>query len=212
MTVTSCPSAGQAVTLAVARTSAFADVIPVEPDAHMTRDVPAWRAAESRAARALLRWLLAGEVSVDAAAAPIAARWSGQPYLVGRPELGISLSHGHGHVAAAIGIGLAVGVDVQAPVPVSAGVLGRCCLPEVRDELSALPDAVRDLEFAWIWTVQEACVKAAGTGLAGRPWSIPVERGQREGEWLGHRWRSLRDDSAVPLSVAHARPRAGGPR
>jgi 4'-phosphopantetheinyl transferase len=218
MTVAGCPTAGQAsrpatllrpgagVTLAVARTSAFADAVPVDADAHPAPDLPAWRAAESRAARALLRWLLAREVNADAAAAPVAARASGQPYLLGHPDLGISLSHGHGHVAAAIGVGRAVGVDVQAPVPVSAGVLSRCCVPAVRDELAALPDAIRDLEFAWIWTVQEACVKAAGTGLAGRPWSIPVERGQRDGEWLGHRWTSLRDDSAVPLSVAHSRP------
>jgi 4'-phosphopantetheinyl transferase len=94
---------------------------------------------------------------------------------------------------------------------VSAGVIARCCEPAVADELAALPDDVRDLEFAWIWTVQEACVKAAGTGLAGRPWSIPVGLGQREGHWLGHRWLSLRDDSAVPLSVAHARCAAGAP-
>jgi 4'-phosphopantetheinyl transferase len=199
------------VTVAIAPTWAFADVGGGDPDERM-RDLPAWRLTESRAARALLRWLLADEVGADAAAAPIAARHSGQPYLRGRPELGISLSHGHGHVAAAVGLGVAIGIDVQAAVPVSPGVIRRCCLPEVRQELAALPDAARDLEFAWIWTVQEACVKAAGTGLAGRPWSIPVHRGQHEGEWLGYRWRSLRHDSAVPVSVAHARPWAAGPR
>jgi 4'-phosphopantetheinyl transferase len=198
-----------AVTVAVAHASAFAEAIPVDADVHALRDLPAWRAEESRAARALLRWLLAGQAGADAAAAPIRARQTGQPYLAGRPDVGISLSHGHGHVAAAIGMGRAVGIDVQAPVPVSAAVIRRCCLPRVRDELAALPDAARTLEFAWIWTVQEACVKAAGTGLAGRPWSIPVERGQRTGEWLGYQWLSLRDDSAVPLSVAHARHQTG---
>jgi 4'-phosphopantetheinyl transferase len=199
------PAAG--VTVALGRTAAFA-----EPDPRAASDVAAWRTDESRSARALLRWLLTGELGADAAAAPIAARRGGQPYLVGRPDLGISLSHGHGHVAAAVGVGRAVGVDVQAPVRVSAGAIARCCDAAVADELAVLPDDVRDLEFAWIWTVQEACVKAAGTGLAGRPWSIPVGLGQRDGRWLGHSWLSLRDDSAVPLSVAHRPCAAGGPR
>jgi len=224
MTTTSCRASTAAdrratrlrpaggVTVAIAHTAGFADVVGHGPDVHPGSDLPAWRTTESQAARALLRWLLVDEVGEDAAAAPIAARRSGQPYVVGRPELGISLSHGHGHVAAAVGLGVAVGIDVQVPVPVSPGVIRRCCLPGVRQELAAMPDAARDLEFAWIWTVQEACVKAAGSGLAGRPWSIPVQRGQCEGEWLGHRWRSLRDDSAVPLSVAHGSPAAGGPR
>lgn len=154
---------------------------------------------ESQAARALLRSLLGDD------ARPLAAEASGRPYLPGRPDLAVSLSHTDGFVAAAVGRGVAVGVDVQAPVPISDAVLRRCCSPEVRDELSALPSEARDLEFAWIWSAQECCVKATGEGLAGRPWTIPVRRGQRRGTWRAHTWHSLRDASAVPLSVAFER-------
>jgi phosphopantetheinyl transferase/thioesterase domain-containing protein len=192
------------VRFAVGRTVALAEAPATDSDALACQRLPASRRTESRAARALLRSLLADGLGTDVAAAPIAARESGQPYLPERPDLAISLSHTQGHVAAAVGVGMAVGIDVQVPVPVSAGVIRRCCMPNVRGELETLPDADRELEFAWIWTVQEACVKATGAGLAGRPWTIPVRRAQRCGEWHGHRWLSLRDDSVVPVSVAYA--------
>jgi phosphopantetheinyl transferase/thioesterase domain-containing protein len=193
------------VRFAVDRTLALAAASPTESDALACQRLPAWRRTEFRAARALLRSLLADEVGAGVAAAPIAARESGQPYLPERPDLAISLSHTQGHVAAAIGLGVAVGIDVQVPVPVTPAVVRRCCVPHVRAELETLPDADRELEFAWIWTVQEACVKATGAGLAGRPWTIPVRTGQRCGEWHSHRWLSLRDDSTVPVSVAYSR-------
>jgi 4'-phosphopantetheinyl transferase len=66
-----------------------------------------------------------------------------------------------------------------------------------------MPAPQRDLEFAWIWTAQEACVKATGQGLAGRPWTVPVEVGQRAGTWHGVRWLSLRDRFGTPVSCAY---------
>jgi 4'-phosphopantetheinyl transferase len=198
---------GDGVWLAVARTSDLAGVGSVDSDAVASRGLAARRAAEFRAARALLRALLAEKADADAAAGPIAARRSGQPYLPERTDLGISLSHSDGHVAAAVGLGVAVGVDVQIPVPVSPAVIGRCCTPEVRSVLDRLPAAARDRELAWIWTVQEACVKATGAGLAGRPWTIPVDLAQDEGTWHGYRWLSLRNASRVPVSIAYARHR-----
>ena len=54
---------------------------------------------------------------------------------------------------------------------------------------------------AGIWTVQEACVKAAGSGLAGRPWRIPVEVAQLHGRWRGYRWVSLAG-FGVPVGLA----------
>ncbi|ANZ39065.1 hypothetical protein BBK82_26310 [Lentzea guizhouensis] len=152
------------------------------------------RAHEYAAARGLLRSLLAelGEVK-------IAVRESGQPYLPDHSDLSISLAHDGGYVAAACrrGKGLGVGVDVQLPVSASPGLLRRCGV----GELAELPEGERDLEFAWVWTVQEACVKATGEGLSGRPWTIPVARGQASGTWRGVRWSRLRH-SAVPVSVA----------
>jgi len=95
-----------------------------------------------------------------------------------------------------------VGVDVQLPPPeVSDGLLRRC-LRDRAGELTALPQAVRAREFAWVWSVQEACVKADGTGIAGRPWSIDVPVRPRSGRWRDLTWLSLRDHSGIPLSCA----------
>lgn len=197
---------GNRVQLAVAPTSALANVEPIASDAHGARGLPAPRATESRAARVLLRLLLARVLGADCAG-PIAARPSGQPYLPQRADLAISLSHTPGYVAVAVAVGVAVGIDVQIPVPVSPAVIRRCCTPRAQRELDALSGPARDLALAWIWSVQEACVKSTGAGLAGRPWAIPVDLAQREGQWRGHRWLSLPTGSAVPVSIAFAMDR-----
>jgi 4'-phosphopantetheinyl transferase len=135
----------------------------------------------------------------------IANRPGGQPFLPRRPELAVSLSADGDWLAAAVGIGTGtgtgIGIDVQSPQRVSAGRLGRCGSPAARIALAALPDAERDLEYARIWAVQEACVKAAGSGLAGRPWRIPVEVGQFHGRWRDYRWLSV-GGLGVPVGVA----------
>ena len=169
------------------------------------------RSAEHPDARAVLRHLVS---KVDTASEmdtvsevdglvgfSIATRPGGQPFLPERPELAVSLSADGDWLAAAIGIGAPVGIDVQCPQRVSAGRLRRCGSPAARIALAALPDAERDREYARIWTVQEACVKAAGSGLAGRPWRIPVEVAQLHGRWRGYRWVSLAR-FGVPVGLA----------
>ncbi len=86
----------------------------------------------------------------------------------------MSLSHSAGWVAAAVGRGRDVGVDVQVPAPVGDRLLRLCCLPGDADALAALPEDARRLGFARVFAVQEACVKALGEGLSGRPWTVPV--------------------------------------
>jgi len=164
--------------------------------------LPPWLVTERLAARILLRRLAGEVVGGEAAASPLAARAEGQPYLVTRPDVGISLSHTDGWVAAAVRPGGAVGIDAQVPVPVEDRLLRRCCSPSALAELGWLPGPVRELEFAWIWSVQEACVKATGAGVKGRPWTIRVEVGQRGGRWRGVRWRALRDAWPIPVSCA----------
>ena len=163
--------------------------------------LPAWRAEEFLAGRGLLRDLLA-DVLPGASTAWIGTDPRGKPGLVGLPEVGISVSHDQGTVAACVAVGRTVGVDVQrAPDSVDEAMVRRC----LRDEsalLRGLPAHTRALEFAWVWTVQEACVKATGTGMAGAPWAIHVPPWQHEGHWAGLAWRSLRDLSAIPLSCA----------
>jgi 4'-phosphopantetheinyl transferase len=198
------PRAEGRILVAIAPTSRFAGSAVTDSDVFAAAGLPPRQATESLAARALVRRLLAVEVGAAAAAATIATRPGGQPYLPAFPRVAISLSHGQGHLAAAVGFGIAVGVDVQVPVAVSPAVLRRCCPPYVRDELIALPAAERDAEFAWIWTAQEACVKATGTGFAGRPWTIPIRRDRTVGQWNGHRWIKLRSQRTVPASLAYA--------
>jgi 4'-phosphopantetheinyl transferase len=154
---------------------------------------------ESAAARSLLQQLL----STVAESTPVANHPNGRPFLPERPDLGVSLSHSGDWVAAAVGVGVDVGVDVQVPQPTPEGLLERCCSPATRARLVRMPG--RDREFAWIWTAQEACVKATGQGMAGLPWRIPVEAGQREGTWQGIRWLSLRDSFLIPVSCAYRR-------
>nr|BFE50203.1 hypothetical protein GCM10017745_36300 [Saccharothrix mutabilis subsp. capreolus] len=132
-------------------------------------------ASEGLAARGMLARLL-GVVEPSAALLPVSSRESGQPFLEGRPELSVSLSHDGGWVAAAVGIGVDVGVDVQPPLPVSHGMLRRCCTSTAFAALSSLSTV--DGEFAWMWSVQEACVKAEGTGSAGCRGAFPSRSGR----------------------------------
>ena len=169
------------------------------------------RARQSQAARDALGELIAA-VAPSAAGSPIVADRSGAPRLAGRPDVRVSISHDADFVAAAVGLDRAVGVDVQKPVPGSADRLARRCLRRHAALLKNLAGTRRDEELAWVWTVQEACVKVRGTGLAGRPWTLDVPPFRRAGTIGNIAWRSLRELSGVPLSCAFAErgePRSG---
>lgn len=192
---------------ALAPIATLASETPAPCDRRLAARVPASRADEHLASRALLRRLLAEAAGAGAAREPLSARPSGQPHLPGRPDLAVSLSHADGWVAAAVHLrGGSVGVDVQPPVPFSAAFVGRCCSEEARARLAELRPDERDLEVAWIWSAQEACVKATGVGLAGRPWTIPVRPGQRCGRWSVVRWTGLRLRGQPPVSCAYGPP------
>ncbi|MEE4418530.1 4'-phosphopantetheinyl transferase family protein [Streptomyces bugieae] len=165
--------------------------------------LPEWRAREFLAGRGLLRQLLAA-VRPGPAGAEIVPDRRGKPHLRGHPDLGISVSHSRGALAAGVAPGRAVGVDVQCPDPAVSASFARRLLGAHAGRLTALPPAAAAEEVAWVWTAQEACVKAGGLGLAGRPWTIDVPPGARSGRWQGYRWLSLRDHSSTPLSCAFA--------
>ncbi|MFD5324737.1 4'-phosphopantetheinyl transferase family protein [Streptomyces sp. NPDC127092] len=139
---------------------------------------------------------------VDFPGGPVAARPGGRPYLPGRPDLGVSLSHSAGWVAAAVGRNRDVGVDVQVPAAVGDRLLRFCCAPADADALTVMAEDRRRREFAWIFTAQEACVKAVGAGFAARPWTVPVALGQRAGTWEGVRWSAPRERQPVPVACA----------
>ncbi|MFD8545390.1 4'-phosphopantetheinyl transferase family protein [Streptomyces sp. NPDC059649] len=176
--------------------------------------LPAWRAREFLAGRGLVRHLLAtvrpGPAGAEPARAEIVPDRRGKPWLRGHPGIGISVSHSRGVLAAGVARGRALGVDVQHPEPAVSASFARRLLGAHAGRVTALPPAAAAEEVAWVWTAQEACVKAAGLGLAGRPWTIDVPPGARSGRWRDHHWLSLRDHSTTPLSCAFART-AGAP-
>ncbi|MEU9119880.1 4'-phosphopantetheinyl transferase superfamily protein [Streptomyces sp. NPDC048506] len=164
--------------------------------------LPEWRAHELLTGRALLRELLAA-VRPDLAGAEVVPDRRGKPWLRGHPGVGISVSHSRGALAAGVGLGRSVGVDVQRPGAFVTPSFARRLLGEHTGRLAGLPPARAAEEVAWVWTAQEACVKASGAGFAGRPWTIDVPPGARSGRWGDYRWLSLRDHSATPLSCAY---------
>lgn len=178
--------------------------IPHRPhpiDAAAASGMPRWRAAEFLTGRALLRSLL-HEVRPSAADAEVLTGDRGKPRLPARYGVGISISHDGGEFAAFVAENRAVGIDVQRPPARPDRALLRKCLRGNADRVAELPARQAALELAWVWTAQEACVKATGAGIAASPWSINVTPGSSGGRWGDYRWISLREHSAVPLSCA----------
>ncbi|GGS27737.1 hypothetical protein GCM10010269_77920 [Streptomyces humidus] len=168
--------------------------------------LPRWRVQEFLASRALLRHLLRTTLP-ELADEPVLAEEQGRPVLAGAPGTGISISHDGDAVAVAVARHRQVGVDVQQPPDSVPDALLRRCLGTHTPQVATLPQRTRAAEFAWVWTAQEACVKAAGTGLSGRPWAIDIRPGRRRGQWHDFQWISLRDLSRTPLSCAFSAPR-----
>lgn len=150
-----------------------------------------------------LRRLLA-DTHREATEADIAYTARGRPHLAGHSQLGISIGHDGDLIAVGVAVGHAIGVDVQYSPPTVRHSMVQRCLRHHSTALSRLPMAQRTLEFTWVWTVQEACAKAAGTGISGRPWTIDVPPKVRQGRWGKYEWISFREHSDVPFSCAFA--------
>ncbi|MER5720023.1 4'-phosphopantetheinyl transferase superfamily protein [Streptomyces sp. NPDC002132] len=178
----------------LARYATGADRTDVRRPAHR-------RHTERLRARGLLRTLLGSHFPAVADVGIGYAR-SGRPVLVGQARLGISLSHADGVYAACVALDRTVGVDVQPPPADLSDPVLRWCAPARRHALAALPPEARAREFAWMWTVKEACGKALGTGLAGPALTLDVPPGANSGSWGRYRWVSLRQQSSIPLSCA----------
>ncbi|MGW0336313.1 4'-phosphopantetheinyl transferase family protein [Streptomyces sp. NPDC003011] len=96
-----------------------------------------------------------------------------------------------------------VGIDLQEPLPPSSALIRRCCAPDDAARVCAMPARQRAVQFAYIWTAQEACVKATGRGFADAPWNIPVPLGARAGRWRNWAWRHLTHPACpYPLCLA----------
>ena len=79
----------------------------------------------------------------------------GRPFIEGRPDIFISLSHSKGVVAAAVGE-RAVGIDIEYIRPVSDKVKARVC--------KSAPE--NDNKFFKVWTIKEAYLKASGIAFS----------------------------------------------
>jgi 4'-phosphopantetheinyl transferase len=177
----------------------------VAADRRAAARLPGWRAAQFLTGRSAVRALLR-DVLPDAAEAPITAVPGHKPAVAGFDQLSISISHSEHLVAVAASTAGSVGIDLQLPPDSDCARLLRRCARRYLDHFAVLPDAERAVQLAWIWTVQEACVKATGEGLAGLPWQIDVRPGQSTGRWRQLSWLSLRENSPVPVSCAWHTP------
>ncbi|MFJ8673257.1 4'-phosphopantetheinyl transferase family protein [Streptomyces sp. NPDC093589] len=175
-------------------------------DVRRAAALPDRRAREFLTGRGLLRETLAA-LRPALADADITTDPRGKPWLRGHPDVGISVSHSHRAIAVGVAAGRTLGVDVQHPAPSVTATFARRLLHDHVGRIAALPPARAAEEVAWVWTVQEACVKASGAGFTGRPWTIDVPPGARTGRWGDYRWISLRDRSPLPLSCAFSVPR-----
>ncbi|WP_405707170.1 4'-phosphopantetheinyl transferase superfamily protein [Streptomyces xanthophaeus] len=134
----------------------------------------------------------------------------GPPRFAQAPGLGTSVSHSGGMAAVAVCMGAGVGIDVEpVTVPQAATLRRWASYPSYRG-LAELEGAEQARRFTRTWTVQEACAKAVGEGLAARPWQIPVESGRDQGAWGTVRWMRLESRQDLALAVATAPAGAHG--
>jgi 4'-phosphopantetheinyl transferase len=154
---------------------------------------------EHRRGRLLLRRLVREVLTRDEVEIAVTDR--GAPWLVGH-RAGVSISHTSRYTAAALWPAGPVGVDVEeAPDALDARLVRRCCGPW-HGYVNDLPPSQRSAAFVRVWTVQEACVKALGLGLAGAPWRIPVPPLAVRGRWREVVWMAQRCAAPAALAVA----------
>lgn len=92
----------------------------------------------------------------------IAKTAAGKPYIKGRPDLGISISHCEGLVAAAADHG-AIGIDAEMVRQFNPMVAQRVCSDRELKQIRQSPDPNRT--FYKIWVLKESFGKALGVGL-----------------------------------------------
>ncbi|WP_411102549.1 4'-phosphopantetheinyl transferase family protein [Streptomyces sp. cmx-4-9] len=187
--------------------------IPADPDlswlgpaelAAASRMAPG-RRAEFAFGRSLLRRAAAQALRRPARElTPAEDTAGGPPRFVQAPELGTSVSHSGGVAAVAVSLGTSVGIDVEPVTEPKAATLRRWASLPSYQGLADLHGTERARRFTRTWTVQEACAKAVGTGLSGRPWQIPVDGAGDRGAWGTVRWMRLDSRRDLALAVATA--------
>lgn len=90
---------------------------------------------------------------------------SGAPYILGRPDLKVSISHCREAVAVAVDAERMVGIDVECRRKVSRSLMERVCTPEEMAVIDAAGDG--EMAFLRFWTRKEAVLKCRRTGIKG---------------------------------------------
>lgn len=156
-------------------------------------------------ARIEVRRMLSDATGVPSAAIRLGAAPSGRPSMwagPGMPEIDFNIGHCEGHVVIGLAYEGRIGVDV-APVRRDVESLAeRVLLPDELRSLRALRPRRRPFEFARLWAVKEACVKACDLGLAALR-SVHVGAGT-SGRWGEVEWETLDLGRCVVGAVALA--------
>jgi 4'-phosphopantetheinyl transferase len=123
------------------------------------------------AAHALLRGMLAFHLGRPAAAWQFAPSEFGKPRLAKKfrmPEIDFNLSHTRGLVAAALVSGGSIGIDAEQIDRAKADleVAQTYFAPSEIEILRDTPQSERATCFFRLWTLKEACLKAAGAGFS----------------------------------------------
>ena len=90
---------------------------------------------------------------------------AGAPYIDGRPDLHVSISHCRAAVAAAVNSEGAIGIDVESRRRIGDGLMERVC---THDEIYTIHNSSDPtMQFLRFWTRKEAVLKMRGTGIQG---------------------------------------------
>ncbi len=119
--------------------------------------------AESLFGELIVRREICKRFGKEAAVSDFCIGEYGKPYFSGDESFGFSVSHSWGMVLAAVSDGN-VGADIERCDRCSDRLIQKCCTPEEREYLEAVPDKGR--EFMRLWTRKEALSKLDGRGIA----------------------------------------------
>jgi 4'-phosphopantetheinyl transferase len=125
--------------------------------------------------RARLRQILS-RYGIDPVSAALVVGLHGKPELAGRP-LTFNLAHSGELAMCAIALGGSIGIDVELVrrrVPQWERIARRYFDEDEARHLAQVAVDERYAEFLRIWTLKEACLKAAGTGLTVDPRTVAV--------------------------------------
>jgi len=133
------------------------------------------------AARGALKVLLGAWVGQSPERLRLSVRDSGKPWMPDHPGVFFNLSHSQNSALIAVTATGEVGVDLEVlrQGPDLLELAGRVLTPREQAELLSDKDvAGRDRRFFQGWTRKEACLKAAGWGLALDPQEFEVGTGE----------------------------------